>query len=550
MPQHIAVNDQVVEFPDGMSMDEMAAAIKKNGLAIPSAAAAGAPKGSGPAMADPSSPALGGMDNVLSGIGMGMTNAFRGITNGFRSISPSYNLTADMLGLPNAADSAEAKKRDAPLAASSGGKFGSAVGMSAIAAPATLIPGANGYVGAGLTGSLFGAATEDGSPLDRAKAAMYGGAGGLAGKGVGDALGAAFSKLSANSAAKASAQNVSTAGRDAAVQTAQNAGLVLPPSDAKPGVINALLQGVSGKIKTAQTASQRNQPLVNDLVRGDFNLPRDQPLTSQSFVNVRSAAGRDYDAVGSQGMVGTTPAYDAALDKIVAPYVTAAKGFPNAKINPIVEDINSLRTSGFDADSGLKMVSGLRGQAEAAYAKGDKATGAAYKQAAGAIEDAIDGHLVASGAPGDLLQKFRDARVAIAKSYTAEKALNPITGDINAQTLGARVLNGKPLTGGMGTVGEVAAAFPKAMQPLKEVPNQVSPLDMAVATLGNGALLMARPAARGLILSKPYQRMMALPKPATPSTSLSLLDSFSNNTATRRALSLGGMGLLNLPGDQ
>ena len=39
----------------------------------------------------------------------------------------------------------------------------------------------------------------------------------------------------------------------------------------------------------------------------------------------------------------------------------------------------------------------------------------------------------------------------------------------------------------------MAATFPKAMQALKEAPNQVSPLDLAVSTLGHGATLLARP---------------------------------------------------------
>lgn len=551
MPQQILVNGQTVEFPDGMSQDDMVAAIKKNALAIPPASASGAPASTATVQQDPNSPAIGGWDNIASGLGMGMAKVGRGISNGIRALGPEYNASADFFGLPGPADSADAKKLDAPLAATTGGKFGNFVGQTALAAPMMLVPGANTYPGMAIAGALFGGAAEDGDAMDRAKAALTGGVGGLVGKGTGDALGAGFNYLSNASIKSAADATAAAAGKNAAITTAQGAGYVLPPSDASPGVINTILQGISGKVKTAQTASQRNQLVTNDLVKDQFGLPPDQPITPAALSAVRANAGKAYDAVGSVGTVGTTPAYDAALDAIAAPYTVAAAGFPNAKVNPIVSTIDSLRTPGFDAASGLAKIAELRGAANTAYAGGDKQTGGALKSAADAIEDAIDTHLTASGASPDLLQNFRNARQTIAQTYTAEKALNLATGDINAQSLGARVLAGKPLTGGMATAGQVAASFPKAMQPLKEVPNQVSPLDIAVSTLGNGALLMARPAVRSVILSKPYQSLMASPPNYSPSSTLGLLGDLTNNTVFPRALGVMGTGgLLSLPANQ
>jgi len=45
----------------------------------------------------------------------------------------------------------------------------------------------------------------------------------------------------------------------AAIQAARQAGYVIPPTQAKPTLANRMLEGLSGKITTAQNASARNQ---------------------------------------------------------------------------------------------------------------------------------------------------------------------------------------------------------------------------------------------------------------------------------------------------
>ena len=114
---------------------------------------------------------------------------------------------------------------------------------------------------------------------------------------------------------------------------------------------------------------------------------------------------------------------------------------------------------------------------------------------------------------------FRKARQDIAKSYSVQKAVNPATGDVSAQSLARELVKGKPLSGDLRTIAEVGNAFPKATQALKESPKAVSPLDFA---FGGGAgiatgnpmalgMLAARPAARSLLLSPMYQGLLAKP---------------------------------------
>jgi hypothetical protein len=311
-----------------------------------------------------------------------------------------------------------------------------------------------------------------------------------------------------------------------AVSDARASGYVLPPVEINPSPVNSILQGASGKIKTSQVASAKNQPLTNRLIAQDVGADPTVPLSQEKLAQIRGQAGQDYQAVANTGTVAPTKSYTDALDKITAPYERASAGFPNAKPNPIIADIQSLKSPSFDASSAVAKISELRDQASTAYAKGDKSTGAAYKSAAGALEDAIDQHLQDIGAPSELLDNFRNARTLIAKTYTAGKALNNVTGNIDAGVYGNALSKGKPISGPSLQVAQAAQAFPKATQALKENPNALSPFDfmsgLAAATMSGhpwlGAAPLLRPAIRGAILSPQYQELAAnglsgLPRP-------------------------------------
>lgn len=349
-------------------------------------------------------------------------------------------------------------------------------------------------------------------PQDAGAGAVIGGAMPVAIKGAGmagNALGRALS-----------GPPVPQAITDAA-RAGQAAGYVIPPASVKPTLTNRLLEGMSGKLTMQQNASARNQAVTNAKAATALGLPPDLPLTPDLLANVRANAGNAYQSVASAGTVTPGQAYDAALDAIAAPFKKAAAGFPNAKANPIIQEIDSLRTGQFDAASAVEKIKELRNSADIAYRQGDKNLGKAYKSASKAIEDAIDRHLVSIGAPSDVLQNFRQARELIAKTYTVEAALNPTTGTVNAARLAKDLEKGKPLAGDLLDIARFSAAFPKATQPIERMGSlpQLSPLDwmagggLAAAT-SNPLMLAAmgaRPAARMAGLSGPVQRGLLSP---------------------------------------
>lgn len=484
---------------------------------------------------------MGAIDRLRAGIGSGMTSAGRAILQGVSKLVGADSVGA---GLVKQSDIDEAKKRDSALMATGMGKAGNVIGNVAVAAPTVLIPGANTYTGAALIGAGTGGLMTDGDLENRAKGAAFGAVGGVAGKGLGELIGSAASK---GKAAFLAAQQ-SGAQKAAAAEAANKAGYVIPPADLNPGLFTEALSGLSGKIKTAQVASQRNQAVTNRLAREAIGVDGQAPLTADVLQGIRNeAATSGYAPIRSAGEVVADGAYTKALDKIAGQYQGAARSFPGAAKNPVVDMVENLRQTKFDAGDGLDMIKVLRETADKAYRTGDTGLGKASKEAAKALEDQIERHLAENGDKA-AMAAFKGARTLIAKTYSVQKALNAQTGDVSAQSLAKELSKGRPLSGGLLTAAQVGQAFPKATQALKEAPKSMSPLDWAVgamtgASTGNPLMLAAtavRPAVRSALLSNLYQQ--AALKPSTPGLLTLAGDAFGSPLAQR--IAPGQFGLL------
>lgn len=129
---------------------------------------------------------------------------------------------------------------------------------------------------------------------------------------------------------------------------------------------------------------------------------------------------------------------------------------------------------------------------------------------------------------GTLVQRLKDARVRIAKSYDYETAANETTGDIDAHRLAAMYDKGKPYTGGIKTIAQTARGFPHAMrEPSKfggvkkhSAVDYLATLALATHHPVAAGAIVARPVSRHVILSKAYQNRM-IPKPKTDLEALS-----------------------------
>lgn len=382
---------------------------------------------------------------------------------------------------------------------------------SALPSLATVNP-----VAMGVMGSM-----EYGTPAERAlRGATSYGAGKL-GEFVGGKISGALANSSNSKAANLAVEKSQNSVRDATLKGAQDAGYVFPPSQVNPTVANRVAEGFAGKLTTAQNASFKNQSTTNRIFRQELGIPDELPLTKEALIGVRSAASaKGYEPIKQFGTIQADKEYAKALENIAGKYDASHGGMASLR-NPEVEQL--LSDASKTQLSSENIVSFLRNLREQGFAnKGigakakEKQLGDTQIKIANALEDLLESNLKQAGQP-ELLQNFRAARRLIAKSFTAEKALNESTGNIDAAKVGAMFTKGKPLDAGMKTVGKTAAAFPAAMKEVKTSLPQMSPLDWASSIIAGGATggnlaamaaPFARPVVRAGILSQPYQKAM------------------------------------------
>lgn len=309
----------------------------------------------------------------------------------------------------------------------------------------------------------------------------------------------------------------------AAASQAQEAGYVIPPTQVKPSLGNRLLEGMSGKITTAQNASARNQEVTNRLAKQAIGADE---LSTEGLAMVRSKANQAYSDLGNFGTIKADDAFSKVVREAGQRAEGFAKDFPelvNKDVEQLVESFANKKT--FDSQSAIEAIKRLREGQRAisgnpmAGAEA-KAFGRTQGKLADAVESLVERNLAEAKRP-ELLTAFRDARKTLARVYDVEKAMNPASGTVDARKLGNALKKGR-LSDELRTAAEFAQTFPKAAQAVEGMGSlpQLSPLDWATAggmsaATGSplGALgLVARPAARAAALSPFVQNRLAQPQ--------------------------------------
>jgi hypothetical protein len=322
------------------------------------------------------------------------------------------------------------------------------------------------------------------------------------------------------------------------LKAAHEAGYVIPPSSMNPqspGTVNRVLEGAgAGKIQTQQYFSLKNQPVTNAAVARDLGLPPDKALSTGLLEKMRSAAARaGYDPLKNlEIQVDSQVGSD--FGKTLGEYGQVRGIAPKMKVTAIEDIYDTLAGLDGKTITGEGALSLIRNWRYNGFANinsqnpVESATGKAQLAAANALEGLIDRHLEQTGQSG-ALGAYRAARELIAKTFTAQNALQEGTGDIAAQVIGKEFARApQKFSGGMADIGRVWELNRKAMQlpsNMGSVPG-LSPLDTAVATITGGTaegskagfagIPFVRPVVRSLLASKPYQAY-ALAR-ATPPT--------------------------------
>jgi hypothetical protein len=484
----------------------------------------------------PASPldGMGAVDRLRAGAG----KAFADLGRGARQLSTGIGNAVGLGRLMPAnfgdqeierqrEEHADTTQRDAALMNTGMGKIGNFAGNLAVAAPAAFVPGANTVAGAGLVGAGMGLLQPAASGNERMMNTGLGAAFGAGGQYLGSKAAAWAGDKLAQRTARAATEKAQNAGRDQVVREAIDAGYAVPPATHNPSAKNVALESIAGKAATQSAASVKNQKVTNTLIRRDLGIADDVPLSRDVLKSVRTEAGKAYQAIEQAGDVIADQQYLDDVVDLVGGNSEVSKQFPGAKVSAdkdVLDLADTLMQEKFTAKAAVEYAKRLRSQSKenfkTAYASGGSAEklqlARAQWDAAGALEDAIERNLASQGR-GNLVEQFRQARVQIAKSYSAEAALNEGTGNIVASKLVNQLRKGKPLSGGFEQVAKFASTAPKAMaEPTQS--GGVSALSAAIAAGGIGmgqpgllAIPVGRVLTKHAILSQKLQKRMALP---------------------------------------
>lgn len=333
------------------------------------------------------------------------------------------------------------------------------------------------------------------------------------------------------SEAAALTKNQQAAEANRIISQSKEANYTLPPAQINPTVANKAVEGLSGSEKLAKRGSIKNQAVTNELIREDIGLPKDIPATRDAISAVRAEASKAYDYVKQVGTITNDAQYFKDLNNITKSYDTASQSYKGVA-NPVADVIKSLQETNVQAPAAIEMVKILRSKADTAYRTGDPSLGKAYKGAAQAIDDSLNRYLQTEAqffgdpAMAQAVQKYQAARELIAKTYTAEKSLTP-SGNFNAMVYARELKNNKPLNGNAKKVAEFASEFEKYAKLPESVGGDTFGFGDGIVAGARGmatgsassalSAIGIRPAIRAVLTSKPYQKMIVNPKPATPS---------------------------------
>jgi len=304
-------------------------------------------------------------------------------------------------------------------------------------------------------------------------------------------------------------QAAQNATRDATLRNAHDAGYRVDPSTINPTILNKVLTGVGGKASTQQILSAHNQEITNTLAKKSLGLPQDIALSDKVLNEYRDSVAQPYREVANLPKKESISA-SRIIGETGKPLIAAKKGFDPRQA---LEKLKQARSDSKDQWNYYNRSAKPSAKVKA-MALDEKVT---------KLENKLESYAKKNGSE-DLLQRLKDSRIKIAKSYTIQKALNDATGNVSS----AALARAPYLTGDLKSAADFAKAYPKFNQRPEAIGAMpgISPLDFTSAELmgGMGAEMagakgllaagipLARPLVRALNTSEMYQKRAAKPR--------------------------------------
>ena len=256
-----------------------------------------------------------------------------------------------------------------------------------------------------------------------------------------------------------------------AAKDAREVGLALDPAISNPSAGSRIRTGIVGTAGLQGNLSKINLPTFAKVAREDMGLPETIKLDAKAFETARSAPeiSGAYDKVRAIPQIAGDDVVLADLDKLrVAPMIGDTG--QAAAVNNFLDTVKGQLQTGTDGATIVQSIRQLRRDAQAIYNQQSAGVNPPSPEAiaradinmgvARALENAVENSIT----DPKLVTDFRNARTALARTYDYERATNLATGVVDPQALANLAAEGKPMSGKLAKLANVAANFPEVTQ--------------------------------------------------------------------------------------
>lgn len=270
-------------------------------------------------------------------------------------------------------------------------------------------------------------------------------------------------------AQQASAKDWQRAPQIEAAQKAPQYDIALNPARSNPTIATKLGVGAVGESGVNYELSQQNLPKFNKAARVDLGLPENTPLDESALNKYMERNSTSNLVIDKMGPLDNTKS---TLDNLGGLMLDEKRTSDKAKfaaVNEVVSRARDQISQGLTGSEVLDQIRGFRHDAKrvlrnASAGPNEIEVAKTKLKLAKSFEKLIEDNLT----DDSIIDLYRKERTAQAKGYDWERAIDPITKQVDPNQLAADVRNGLKLTGTLRDLADIAGAYPEiaSMRPL------------------------------------------------------------------------------------
>lgn len=270
-------------------------------------------------------------------------------------------------------------------------------------------------------------------------------------------------------AQKASAKDWQRAPQIEAAQKAPQYDIALNPARSNPTIATKLGVGAVGEGGVNYELSQQNLPKFNKAARVDLGLPENTPLDESALNKYMERNSTSNLVIDKMGPLDNTKSTIGELGGLMLDEKRTSDKAKFAAVNEVVSRARDQISQGLTGSEVLDQIRGFRHDAKrvlqnASAGPNEIEVAKTKLKLAKTFENLIENNLT----DDSIIDLYRKERTAQAKGYDWERAIDPITKQVDPNQLAADVRNGLKLTGTLRDLADIAGAYPEiaSMRPL------------------------------------------------------------------------------------